>query len=640
MNKHLALITAALIALLVPVSAAQAAPAKAKVRFGATTFAVAENGGSAAVAVTRSARNGKSKSATNNIVTVGYTTSNGTAVAGTDYTAASGRLSFPACGPSPAAADPCLVQMIHVAINDDNVVNGNRTVKLALTSPSRNAVVVNPQKATLTIADNEGPNRVTFDSADYKVWELGPQAEIHVIRSGVGISGSSSVDFSTADGSAGAPGDYTATSATLAYGAGEVDKTVLVPITDDSAVEPTETFDVHLTNASGGTTIDTPSAPVTILDDDVVVAPHIGFDVSALSVNEGGDVTITVNRTASIDSAVSIDYATAAQTATPDVDFTAGADTLDFDPGDTSQSFTVSTLGDSLHEGSETFALSLFNAIPGSTILDTATTTVTIADDDPVPTISAGNGSVSDGTLTFDIVLSNPTTSLVTVTYTVTDGAGNTVATGTATIPAGSTGTTVHVPVTGEGPFTITLTNPTGGTIDPVGGTSSTKPASGGDTTGTAASSPPVDQGTTEQPTSQTPVTPASRDAIQLLAAGMSACRLSVKVAKRVDRRNGLVVKLRAGRNCAVTLGANVKGTGGKRTGSTKVLRALKTKRQTLNLVKGETRTVKLRFSKRALGFIKRALDARRPMTLSLAVIERDTAKRVSKRTTRTKLRR
>src|SRR4051794_10270837 len=171
MTKHLALITAALIALLVPVSAAQAGPAKAKVRFGATAFAVAENGGSAAVTVTRSARNGKSKSAVNNIVTVGYTTSNGTAVAGTDYTTASGRLSFPACGPSPAATDPCLVQTTHVAINDDDLVNGNRTVKLALTSPSRNAVVVNPQKATLTIADNEGPNRVTFDAADYKVWE-------------------------------------------------------------------------------------------------------------------------------------------------------------------------------------------------------------------------------------------------------------------------------------------------------------------------------------------------------------------------------------------------------------------------------------------------------------------------------------
>jgi hypothetical protein len=635
MNKHLALITAALIALLAPISSAQAASAKSKVRFASTAFAVAENGGSAAITVTRSARNGKSKSATSSIVTVGYATSNGTAVAGTDYTAASGRLSFPACGPNPAAADPCLVQTIHVGINDDGVVNGNRTVKLALTSPSRNAVVVNPQKATLTIADNEGPNRVSFDAADYKVWELGPQAEIHVIRSGAGISGSSSVDFSSTNGSATAPGDYTSTSTTLAYGAGEVDKTVLVPITDDSTVEATETFDVHLANAGVGTTIDTPSAPVTILDDDVALAPHVGFDVAASSVNEGGDVTVTVNRTASVDSAVSIDYATAAQSAIPDADFTAVADTLDFDPGDTSQSFTVSTLGDSLHEGDETFGLSLFNAIPGSTVVDTAATTVTIADDDPVPTISAGDGSVSGGTLTFDVGLSNPTTSTVTVGYVITDAAGNTVATGTATIPAGATGTTVHVPVTGDGPFTITLTGPSGGSIDPTAGSSTTKLPSTG---GVVASNLPVDQGTTEEPASQAAAAapaPAVRDALVLLSAGSSACRLRVTATPRVDRRNGLVVKLRAGSSCAVTLGANVKGAG-KRSSSKG---ALKTKRQTLTLAKGKTRTLKLRFSKRALGFIKRALDARRPMTLSLAVIEQDPAKRVSKRTLRTKLR-
>jgi hypothetical protein len=537
MNKRLALITAALIALLAPVGSAQAASAKAKIRFSATSFAVAENGGPAAVTVTRSARNGKSKSALGSVATVGYSTSNGTAIAGNDYTAASGRLNFPACGANPAATDPCLMQTISVGITDNTVVSGNKTVKLALMSPSRTAVVVNPQKATLTIADNEGPNRVSFDASDYKVWELGPQAEIHVIRSGAGIGGNSSVDFSTTNGTATAPGDYTSTSSTLNYGPGEVDKTVLVPITDDSVVESTETFDVHLANASGGAAIDTPSAPVTILDDDVAVPPHVGFDVSASSVNEGGDVTITVNRSASVDSAVSIDYATAAQSALADVDFAAVADTLDFDPGDTSQSFTVSTVGDSLHEGDETFGVSLLNAIPGSTVIDTAATTVTITDDDAVPTISVGTPSVSGGTLTFDIVLSNPTTSPVTVAYVITDPAGNTVGTGTATIPAGSTGTTVQAPVTGEGPFTVTLSNPTGGTIDPVGGASTTKPpASQGGTTPVTSG----DQGPGQQPQLESPAAPittaAASDAAQFPAAGASACRLTVKAGTRVDR--------------------------------------------------------------------------------------------------------
>src|SRR5437868_2663457 len=263
MNKHSVTIALlAICALLVPSAAAQAGPAKSKMRFSATSYAVAENAGTATIDVTRSARNGKSKSATSSSVSVSYATSDGTAVAGTDYLATSGRLTFPACGSNPAANDPCLDQHIQVAISDDNVVNGNRTVRLALTSPSRNAVVVNPQKTTLTIADNEGPTHLTFDAASYTVWELGPAVEVHVIRSGAGISGATSVDFATANGSATAPGDYSTTNATLNYGAGEVDKTVLVPISDDSVVEPTESFSVALANASGGATIDAPSESV------------------------------------------------------------------------------------------------------------------------------------------------------------------------------------------------------------------------------------------------------------------------------------------------------------------------------------------------------------------------------------------
>jgi hypothetical protein len=126
---------------------------------------------------------------------------------------------------------------------------------------------------------------------------------------------------------------------------------------------------------------------------------------------------------------------------------------------------------------------------------------------------------------------------------------------------------------------------------------------------------------------------------VDALSATISACGLTVKAAQRVDRRKGLVVTLRAARACTVTLGASVKGSAGKRSAATKALGALKTKRQTLTLTGGKTRTLTLRFSKRALGFIKRALSAHRPMTLTLAVIEQDGSKRVSKRTVRTKLR-
>jgi hypothetical protein len=666
MTKTLSACLTALVALLVPVAGAQAAPTKSKLRFSSASYVVAENGGSATITVTRTPRNPKARSATNSIVSVAYATSDDTAVAGSDYTASSGRLTFPACGPSPAATDPCLVQQFTVPITDDDVADGNETVKLALTSPSRTTVVVNPQKATLTIADNEGPTQVTFDAAGYRAWELGPSAEIHVIRSGAGISGSSSVDFATADGDATAGSDYTGQSSTLSFTPGQVDKAIFVPIKDDAVSEPTESFSVGLSNPSGGTTIATASAPVTILDDDTVVNAHLGFEVSSSSVDEGADVTITVNRDNSVDTSVSVDYATIAQTATADVDFTALADTLDFDPGDMSLSFTVPTISDNGHEGDETFAVRLNNQVPSATVLDTDTTTVTIADDDAAPTISAGPGTAGDGSVSFEIVISNPSDTDVTVDYVIRDADGNEVATGTATIPAGSTSTTVTEPVTGDGPWSIELSNAGGGSIDAAhsssttqdpaadtgtGGSTDTSGSATGESTGTSGtgsssgSADPVvtvtpgTDGTVaiEEPTDD-PGTSASPPLAKLPAKLLSACRLTVRAGNRVGRR-GLLLRMRAGHTCTVTLGASVRGTGGKRSKSTSV-RALKTKRHAVKLRRGKTRTVRLRFSKRALGFIKRALKARRPMTLTVVVIEKDSRKRVTKRTTRTRLRR
>src|SRR6478609_6724578 len=120
MRVRIYTIVAAVAALAITPASAIAAPGKAKLRFTATTFAVAENGATAHLTVTRSARNGKSHSSTNTTVSAAYSTSNGTAVAGVDYTATRGRVSFPPCsGGNPAATDPCLRQTINVPIADD-----------------------------------------------------------------------------------------------------------------------------------------------------------------------------------------------------------------------------------------------------------------------------------------------------------------------------------------------------------------------------------------------------------------------------------------------------------------------------------------------------------------------------------------
>ena len=66
-----------------------------------------------------------------------------------------------------------------------------------------------------------------------------------------GRSGETTVDYATSDGTAAAGSDYTSTSGTLTFAAGETSKTVLVAVLDDAIDEGSETLTFTLSNPSG-----------------------------------------------------------------------------------------------------------------------------------------------------------------------------------------------------------------------------------------------------------------------------------------------------------------------------------------------------------------------------------------------------
>ena len=113
------------------------------------------------------------------------------------------------------------------------------------------------------------------------------------------------VNYTTADGTAVAGDDYTATSGTLTFAPGETEKTVAVTIIDDTVEDPWETFRLVLSDPSGGrlgaqlgNTTATGTIFTTIAPDRTPVSEPAGEDFSANTSTSGRAVageTVTGN---------------------------------------------------------------------------------------------------------------------------------------------------------------------------------------------------------------------------------------------------------------------------------------------------------------------------------------------------------
>jgi hypothetical protein len=80
-------------------------------------------------------------------------------------------------------------------------------------------------------------------------------------------SGTVTVKYATANGTALAKQDYTATSGTLTFQPGQTSRTISIAVKTDRKREPHETFSMRLSHATGAT-IDDPVGIATILNDD------------------------------------------------------------------------------------------------------------------------------------------------------------------------------------------------------------------------------------------------------------------------------------------------------------------------------------------------------------------------------------
>ncbi|HEY9401463.1 MAG TPA: Calx-beta domain-containing protein [Pyrinomonadaceae bacterium] len=219
------------------------------------------------------------------IVSATFSTVDGTATAGSDYTAVSQTITF--------ADGDAAGKTITIPLTDDSIVEAAETINVTLAAPTNGAILGSPATAVLTITDNDEavPEVPTlqFGAATYAVSEGDGRATVTVTRTGGGAS-TASVDYRTVDtdaftlscadttnnGGAFARCDFATTVGTLSFAAGELSKTITVPVIDDGHDEGAETFQLQLSNAAGaGTTLGSPSiTTITIQDNDATGAAN------------------------------------------------------------------------------------------------------------------------------------------------------------------------------------------------------------------------------------------------------------------------------------------------------------------------------------------------------------------------------
>jgi hypothetical protein len=326
--------------------------------FSQSSYSVSEAGPVATITINRSG-------STLGAVSVHVATANGTATAGSDYTAVSEDVAF-------AAGETA--KTISIPITDDLVTEGNETVSLSLSSPIGGELSW-PSTATLTIVDNE--RSFALSSAGYSVSEGAGSVPITITRSG-STALADSVHFATANGTATAGSDYTAVSEDVAFAAGETAKTVSIPITDDGLLESSETVSLSISSPSSGATLGSPSAAtLTIQDNDAALA----FSAATYAAKESsGSATIRVNRTGYGASAVSVRFATANGTATAGSDYTTVNQVVSFAAGESSKTVTVPIANDASLEGNETVKLVLSSPSAGAVLVGPSAAILTIID--------------------------------------------------------------------------------------------------------------------------------------------------------------------------------------------------------------------------------------------------------------------
>jgi hypothetical protein len=189
-------------------------------------------------------------------VTVAYATVGGSAAAGSDFTSASGTLTF---------APGQTTRTVTVSVKGDTVDEHDETFSVQLSTPVD--ATLGTATATATIRDDDVV-RISIGTATVTEGNSGTSTVTFTISLSGPAASTVTVNWSTVNGSATAGSDYGASSGTVTFAPGETTKTVTVTIFGDVDDAGDETFVVELSGSSANAELEKSQGVATIVDDD------------------------------------------------------------------------------------------------------------------------------------------------------------------------------------------------------------------------------------------------------------------------------------------------------------------------------------------------------------------------------------
>ena len=183
------------------------------------------------------------------------------------------------------------------AAGTDSAAGNSANVSI---TPAGTGVVFTSTAGDLGPADTNGlddvyvwparlPSPVQFSSPHFGVVENSGPALVTLTRTG-DVQDGASVDLTTTNGTATAPGDYTDADARVTFAPGETIATVTIPVTNDPTTEGEETVLLSLSNPGDGTALGTTvTATLTIFDPADDGVSEVADQDGTVTTDEGDD---------------------------------------------------------------------------------------------------------------------------------------------------------------------------------------------------------------------------------------------------------------------------------------------------------------------------------------------------------------